>query len=127
MENGLSMDVNLLDQIKKEFLLGEQDINSYSPLVLAYIGDCVYELIVRTVLVSRQNCAVQKMHREATWYVKAATQAKVVTMLMEELTEEEAAVYRRGRNAKSHTIPAKLCKEILQLLIDFFNNIIIIY
>ena len=96
---------NLLQQVKEAFLLGEQDLNSYSPLVLAYLGDCVYEVIVRTVLVEQSNCAVRKLHKKATDYVKAKAQADLITAVLEDLTEEEKDVYRRGRNAKSHTVP----------------------
>lgn len=96
---------NLLQQTKEMFSLGEQELNSYSPLVLAYLGDCVYELVVRTVLVGQSNCQVSKLHKKATAYVMARAQADLITAVLEELTEEEMDVYRRGRNAKSHTVP----------------------
>ncbi|MDE6743669.1 MAG: ribonuclease III [Lachnospiraceae bacterium] len=96
---------NLLQQMKEKFQLGEQELNSYSPLVLAYVGDCVYELIVRTILVEQSNCPVRKLHKKATEYVKAKTQADLILAVLEDLTEEEKDVYRRGRNAKSHTVP----------------------
>lgn len=96
---------NLLEQVKEKFQLGEQELNSYSPLVLAYLGDCVYELVVRTLLVEQSNCPVRKLHKKATAYVKAKTQADLITAVLEDLTEEEKDVYRRGRNAKSHTVP----------------------
>ncbi|MDE6531460.1 MAG: ribonuclease III [Lachnospiraceae bacterium] len=96
---------NILQQMKEKFQLGEQELNSYSPLVLAYMGDCVYELIVRTILVEQRNCPVRKLHKKATDYVKAKTQADLIMAVLEDLTEEEKDVYRRGRNAKSHTVP----------------------
>lgn len=96
---------NLLEQVKEKFQLGEQELNSYSPLVLAYLGDSVYELVVRTLLVEQSNCPVRKLHKKATAYVKAKTQADLITAVLEDLTEEEKDVYRRGRNAKSHTVP----------------------
>ncbi len=96
---------NILQQMKEMFQLGEQEINSYSPLVLAYVGDCVYELIVRTLLVGQSNCPVRKLHKKATVYVKAKAQADMIMAVQEELTEEEQDVYRRGKNAKSHTVP----------------------
>ncbi|MBP3468549.1 MAG: ribonuclease III [Lachnospiraceae bacterium] len=96
---------SFLTQIKEEFQLGEQELNSYSPLVLAYIGDCVYELLVRTLLVGKANCQVSKLHKKAIDYVKAETQAAMIAALMDELTEEEQDVFRRGKNAKPHTIP----------------------
>lgn len=96
---------NFVKYIREEFELGEQELNSYSPLVLAYIGDGIYELIIRSMIVQKKNCAVQRLHKEATWYVKAASQAKMMDGLLPELNEEEERIYRRGRNAKSHTAP----------------------
>lgn len=104
-EESMPQQDSLLTQIKKEFQLGEQELNSYSPLVLAYIGDCVYELLIRTLLVGKANCQVSKLHKKAIDYVKAETQAAMIFALMDELTEEEQDVFRRGKNAKPHTIP----------------------
>ncbi|MBO5278237.1 MAG: ribonuclease III [Lachnospiraceae bacterium] len=75
----------------------------YSPLVLAYIGDAVYELIIRTRIVNEGNCPVNQMHRKSSSLVKAAAQAELIHLIMEDLTPEEQAVYKRGRNAKSAT------------------------
>ena len=77
--------------------------DSYSPLTLAYIGDCVYELTIRTLLVDRGNAPVNKLNKKASDLAKASTQSRMISRLVEDgvLTEEEAAVYRRGRNAKS--------------------------
>lgn len=94
-----------LDRIKSELETGEQDIKSYSPLVFAYIGDCVYELIIRCKLVLDANEQVQKLHKKATSLVKAETQARIVVAVMDELEEDELAVYKRARNAKQHTTP----------------------
>lgn len=99
MEKSLS----LLKQIQEQFDIKEQDIRTYSPLVLAYIGDAVYEQIIRTILVSEGNQTVNGLHKKACNYVKAEAQAKMIQGLMEELSEEEQAVYRRGKNAKPHT------------------------
>lgn len=104
-EESMPQQDSFLTQIKEEFQLGEQELNSYSPLVLAYIGDCVYELLVRTLLVGKANCQVSKLHKKAIDYVKAETQAAMIAALMDELTEEEQDVFRRGKNAKPHTIP----------------------
>ena len=95
--------VTLLENIKKEFQCEEQDIRSYSPLTLAYIGDCIYEIIIRTVVVERGNKSPQSLHKTVTKYVKAETQCELFQVLQDELTEEEMAVMRRGRNAKSFT------------------------
>lgn len=95
--------------IDDEFILTdkEQSINpsQYSPLVLAYIGDAVYELYIRTMLVKKGNAPVHKMHRQATLYVKAKAQSDIIHSLQDQLTEEEFAVFKRGRNAKSGTTP----------------------
>ena len=90
-------------QIEEAFDCGVKDIRTYSPLPLAYIGDAVYDLIIRTVLVERSNRAANELHKKASTYVKAGTQAQMAVALEEYLTEEEAEVYRRGRNAKSYT------------------------
>ena len=95
--------VTLLENIKKEFQCEEQDIRSYSPLTLAYIGDCIYEIIIRTVVVERGNKSPQSLHKTVTKYAKAETQCELFQVLQDELTEEEMAVMRRGRNAMSFT------------------------
>ena len=95
--------VNLKEEFMNEFGLVEQDIRTYSPLTLAYIGDAIFELVVRTVLVERKNTQAEKLHKAATKVVKAETQALMIEALKEDLTEEELAVYKRGRNAKAVT------------------------
>ncbi len=79
--------------------------SQYSPLVLAYIGDAVYELYIRQMLLMKGNMPVHKLHRQATTYVKAKAQSNIVLQIMSELTEEEIRIYKRGRNAKSGTTP----------------------
>ena len=81
-----------------------QDVRTYSPLTLAYIGDAVYDLIIRTVVVARANRPANELHRIAVKYVSASAQALIVQALMDEFTEEEQSVYRRGRNSKPHTM-----------------------
>lgn len=80
--------------------------NQYSPLVLAYIGDAIYEAYVRNrVIEEHEDMPAYKLHRLSVEYVKAHAQS--VSMLVAEplLSEEEEAVYKRGRNAKSATVP----------------------
>lgn len=89
--------------VKTIFDLKEMDAGMYSPLVLAYIGDAVYELIIRTLIVNRGNCPVNQMHKKSSSLVKAGAQAEMIHLIMDELTEKEMAVYKRGRNAKSAT------------------------
>ena len=95
--------ISLLDLIKQGLELKEVDIRAYSPLTLAYIGDCVYDLVIRTVVVERGNEPANKLHKKTVAYVKAQTQASMIEALLPYLTEEEEAVYKRGRNAKSYT------------------------
>ena len=98
-----------MDKIIREvFELKDVDADSYSPLTLAYIGDCVYELTIRTLLLNKGNAPVNKLNKKASDLAKAPTQSKMISMLVENelLTGEELAVYKRGRNAKSVS-PAK--------------------
>ncbi|MCI8312100.1 MAG: ribonuclease III [Lachnospiraceae bacterium] len=90
--------------LKEQFALSEIDIRTYSPLVLAYIGDGIYELMVRTVLVGQGNRQASTLHKKASSYVKASTQSAMILAVQEELTEEEHQVYKRGRNAKTVTM-----------------------
>ena len=86
--------------------LQEVDIKTYSPLVLAYIGDCVYDLIIKSMMINKGNNKVHKLHEMTSSYVQASAQSFMMREMQEHLTEEEHAVYRRGRNAKSIS-PAK--------------------
>lgn len=99
MEKGLE----LLEQINEVFDCKETDVRAYSPLTLAYIGDAVYEVIIRTVVVERANRAANELHKRTVKYVQAGMQAAMIEALLEELTEDEVAVYKRGRNTKSYT------------------------
>lgn len=96
---------SMLGKIKQTFTCGEVDVRAYSPLTLAYIGDALYDLIIRTVVVERANRAANELHKRTVKYVKAQAQARMIEALLEELTEEELAVYKRGRNANAHSIP----------------------
>lgn len=86
------------------FGLPDQDIRTVSPLTLAYVGDAVYEMVIRSILVGRGNCPVSRLHREATHLVRAGAQAQMLRTLEPLLTPEEASVSRRGRNAHSPTM-----------------------
>lgn len=77
-----------------------------APLTLAYIGDGVYELFVRTrVIEENENMPAHKLHKKTVQYVKAHSQSNSMEALMDTLTEDETAVFKRGRNAKSNTVP----------------------
>lgn len=99
----MEADLSLLGQIKKEFQCKEVDVRAYSPLTLAYIGDAVYEVVIRTVIVERANKAANELHKKSVKFVQAGTQAAMVMALQDVLTEDELAVFKRGRNAKSNT------------------------
>lgn len=79
--------------------------NSYSPLALAYIGDGVYEMFVRTYVINKGNAPVNKMHKASRELVRASAQAKIYYLIEDALTEAEMAVLKRGRNAKSISVP----------------------
>lgn len=83
----------------------EDEINMLSPLTWAYIGDCVYELYIRTNLVQTTSLKPHKLHIEAIKYVKAKSQADLLKRIQEELTEDEKDIVRRGRNAENHHLP----------------------
>ena len=95
--------ITILEAIKQSFACSEVDIRTYSPLTLAYIGDAIYDLVIRTIVVERGNRSANNLHKKTIGYVNARVQARMVDALEEELTEEEASVCRRGRNAKSYT------------------------
>lgn len=75
------------------------------PIVLAYIGDAIYEVAVRQYLISKPNLKPNQLHRQATGMVSAKAQSRIVTALDPVLTDEEKDVVRQGRNAKSGSIP----------------------
>lgn len=90
----------------EEFINIERDkteINMLSPLTWAYVGDCVYELYIRTKLINQTNLKPHKLHIETIKYVKA--QAELLKHIYEKLTDEEKDIVRRGRNAENHHLP----------------------
>ena len=97
------MAADLNGYINEFFDLEAKDIRTYSPLTLAYIGDAVFDLVIRSVLVNKGNTAVNNLHKRASAVVKAPTQAAIIAAMMDELTDEEKDIYRRGRNSKPHT------------------------
>ncbi len=99
MEKGVGLPQDILESFDGR----EQDVRNFSPLTLAYIGDCVYELIVRTMVVERGNRPPRKLHNESSEFSKAGTQRKIYEALLDEVTKEEADILRRGKNAHFHT------------------------
>ena len=83
----------------------KQEIDAFSNLGLAHLGDCVYELLCRSFLCCQGEHTVKRLHKDAVQLVTAPTQAKLVQKILPLLTEEETAYYRRGKNAHSHAAP----------------------
>lgn len=84
--------------------LTQAQARQYSPLALAFLGDSVYEILVREYLVREANRPAAKLHEQKIQLVCAAFQAQAIDRLLPLLTEEETAVYKRGRNA-NNTVP----------------------
>ena len=83
----------------------KEQVNGISNLGLAHIGDGVYELMVRSYLCSKGNQTVKTLHRDSIRMVNATTQAAIAETLLPELTEEEMAYFRRGKNSHTHAAP----------------------
>ena len=93
----------ILQTINDTFSLNEVRPNEYSPLALAFIGDSIFDVVVKSIMVEKSNCQVNKLQTRTSKIVKATSQALMVDALKDELTEEEATILRRGRNAKPYT------------------------
>ncbi|MCL2051631.1 MAG: ribonuclease III [Lachnospiraceae bacterium] len=94
---------DFLNLLKKEFELPDVDVRTYSPLALAYIGDGIFDIIIRTIVVGQGNSASHNLHIKVSNYVNAAAQASMIKSLLPDLTEEELSVYKRGLNTKTIT------------------------
>ena len=103
MEENVELAGLSVSGIDSFFGIEGKDIRSFSPLTLAYIGDAVYEIVIRTIIVEKGNAPVNKLHHKASSLVKAVAQKAAMEKILPLLTEEEEAVYKRGRNAKSYT------------------------
>ena len=91
-----------ISYLREHFQLENRDIKTYSPLALAYIGDGIYELFIRTIVISEGNCQPEKLHKKSSSLVKAEKQSQMMGVIEPLLTEEELAVFKRGRNARSY-------------------------
>jgi ribonuclease-3 family protein len=91
--------VDFLKYFKDTFNIEQKKPESYSPLALAYIGDAIFDLMIRSMVVSKSNKQVEKYHKKVTSIVSAGAQAKMMKGIRDSLTEEEHAIYKRGRNA----------------------------
>ena len=92
METGLS-------ELKELFELKDRDLRTYSPLTLAYIGDGVYELVIRTILVKKGNCPVNQLHKKASSLVKAGAQSKMIDRKSTRLNSSHTTVSRMPSSA----------------------------
>lgn len=92
--------------MQEVFQMEEVDVRAYSPLTLAYIGDSIYDLIIKSLVINQGNKQVNKLHQDTSSLVQASAQSRMMRTIQEHLTEEEHAIYKRGRNAKSVS-PAK--------------------
>lgn len=103
--------MDALENIKALLIEGKQGgipPREVSPLALAYIGDAVFEIFVRTAVLSKGNAPVNKLHKQSKDVVNAKAQAQMYHRIAPYLTEEENAVFKRGRNAKSFTTPKNM-------------------
>ncbi|MCR4787392.1 MAG: ribonuclease III [Lachnospiraceae bacterium] len=96
----MAQSIDFFDELQKEFELSKVDIRTYSPLTLAYIGDSIYDLIVKSVVVGSGNTSNNSLHKKTTKYVSAPAQSEMAKVLEELFSEEEMTIYKRGKNAK---------------------------
>lgn len=94
----------IFSAIHETFDIRKGDIRTYSPLTLAYIGDGIYDLVIRSMIVAQGNTKASQLHQHTSHLVKAHSQSAMMEYLLPVLSEEEEAVYKRGRNAKSPTM-----------------------
>ena len=104
MEKGIEWEFDFFMQ--ELFQMREVDVREYSPLALAYVGDAVFDLVIKILILNRGNKPVQKLHNETSAIVQASAQSRMMRVIQGELTEEEHQVYKRGRNSKTVS-PAK--------------------
>lgn len=97
------MNGDLLARMREEFDLTESEPALVAPLILAHLGDAVYEVVTRVIVASKGNRPINSVHRDNVRMVSATTQAKMADILEEHLSEDELNQYKRGRNAKSAT------------------------
>lgn len=104
-KNKLNKDYELLEVISDKTTSDKTNKMMYSPAQLAYAGDAVYELLVRSYILQNHDTNVNKMHRLSVRFVKAHAQAYLINKLEPDLTEEEKRIVKRGRNAKVTSSP----------------------
>lgn len=107
MEENLS----IIKEIHQRFGETKNDIRAYSPLTFAYIGDAVYEMVIRTLVVEKGQQAVHALHKQTTKIVCAATQAAMIDALQDIMTPEEQDIFRRGKNSKINSSAKNMSLE----------------
>lgn len=105
-----SLDNDLVKCIYEGLDMKHTEPSQLSPLVLAYIGDSIYDLVIKTWVIEQGNMQVNKLNKKTSSIVKAESQSAMIGVIEPMLSEHEEAVYKRGRNAKSYT-SAKECKH----------------
>ncbi len=103
--------LGLFDEIRTGFGMGEADLRTYSPLALAFVGDSVYDLVIRSILVGRGNEKTNRLHAHASHLVRAEAQSEMMEAMLPKMTDEERDYYRRGCNAKPATMPKNASAE----------------
>ena len=98
------MEKGIDSYLKEQFEIPDVDIRTYSPLTLAYIGDGIYDLVIRSLVVAKGNTRASPLTTTSWRAMLFGVKAEMMEVLLPILTEEEAAVYKRGRNAKSFTM-----------------------
>lgn len=101
------MEQNIMENFLNDLTLGTKgdvDIRTYSPLALAYMGDSVFDMCVRTYILKKANTTPNKLHNKAKSYVNATSQSKMYKYIIEKVSEEEISILKRGRNANSHSV-----------------------
>lgn len=94
----------MLESIEKYYDITSKDPAQIGPLKLAYLGDAVFELIIRTVLMDERDRSVKKMNKSAQSIVNATTQAALAKHILKKVSDEEKAVFTRGRNTKTNSV-----------------------
>ena len=107
MEENLS----IIDELHQQLTEPKTDIRTYSPLTFAYIGDAVYEIVIRTMIVEKGQQAVNALHKQTTKLVCAASQAAMAEAIIEGMTQEEQDIYRRGKNSKINSSAKNMSLE----------------
>lgn len=106
VENSVENSIGILRMISDSFDLPERNAAQLPGLTLAYVGDCIFELVIRTLLVGRGLTHVNDLHREASHIVNASSQSDMLHKIEDKLTDTEMAVFKRGRNVKTSS-PSK--------------------